>query len=333
MTLAARLLGRFGLAAVLSALLMPVVAVAMYGVVWAGLGEPPGEFDRFGPAGASLLTGRWTEVYSDPGVQAGPLQLALYGIPAVLGVSGMVGWTAFATIAGYLLTLIFVLVLFAPRDISSARLARYVPLAVGAAAILGGVLPFAIWSGHPSQVVIPALWIVAGCLARENRFVAMGAVLGVSTGFEVWGVLGAAVVMLAARPGVVGAAAGGLAAVVVLYLPFVVIGPFRMFEKAWAIADGSLVGLLLPDLVEFPWGLRIAQTLIALAVGAGVALLTRRTDYGLWLVPLAVVTARLLLDPLVFPYYWLAPAAVGLWAVGALAMSREWWAPERVRAI
>jgi len=65
-------------------------------------------------------------------------------------------------------------VLFLPRDGASNRLARFVPLAVGAVGWLAVFLPSAIGSGHPSQVVIPLCWIVAGCLAAEGKPVEIG---------------------------------------------------------------------------------------------------------------------------------------------------------------
>ena len=52
------LVGRLPLAAGLSALLLPLIAVGALAIVWPGGGQPPGEFDRFGPAGAALLTGQ-----------------------------------------------------------------------------------------------------------------------------------------------------------------------------------------------------------------------------------------------------------------------------------
>jgi len=318
------LVSRLPLAAGLSALLLPLIAVGALAIVWPGGGQPPGEFDRFGPAGAALLTGQWTLPYSDAGVQAGPFELAGYGLAALLGVSGVVGWSVFAIIGGYLLTVALLMVLFLPRDGASNRLARFVPLAVGAVGWLAVFLPSAIGSGHPSQVVIPLCWIVAGCLAAEGRPVAFGVLLGISAGWEVWGILGAPLVLLAARPRPIRAGLAALATLAVIYLPFVIAGPFRMFSKEWGIDGGSLVHLLLPGADTFPWPWRLVQTAVALIAGAGLALLCRRTDHGLWLAPLAIVVARLAFDPLVLPYYWIAPVTIALCFAGALALRRRW---------
>ena len=63
---------------------------------------------------------------------------------------------------------------------------------------------------------------------------------------------------------------------------------------------------------------------MALIACAGLALLCWRTDHGLWLAPLAIVVARLAFDPLVLPYYWIAPVTIALCFAGALALRRRW---------
>ena len=173
-------------------------------------------------------------------------------------------------------------------------------------------------------MVIPLIWVVAACLAREGRFVWFGALLGLATGWEVWGILGAPLILLAARPGVLRAALGGAAVVLVTFGPFVALGSFAMFQKTWGVSGGTLVNALFPDLSEFPWTLRLVQTAVALLAGCAVALLARHTDYGVWLVPLAIIGARLTLDPLGLNYYWIAPAILGLGLAGSGPLQRDW---------
>jgi hypothetical protein len=55
-----------------------------------------------------------------------------------------------------------------------------------------------------------------------------------------------------------------------------------------------------------------------LAVGAVLAWPLRRTAHALWLAPLAVVLVRLALDPVRYPWYWLALEVLVL--VGAVEL-------------
>jgi hypothetical protein len=224
----------------------------------------------------------------------------------------------------WLVTLVLIAVLLLPRNPPKSRLSGYLALAIGGLACLGGFLPEAVTTGHPAQVIIPLLWIVAACAARAGQPLASGILIGLSAGWEVWGLLGAPIVLLAAHPRILrtGLAAAGTA--LLLYLPFVLTGHFAMFGMTWRIGAASLPHLLAPDLATFPWTLRLAQAVLAVAAGCAVAMLTRSTDYGIWLVPLAILLVRLLPDPLLFGYYWVAPATVALLLAGALLMSREW---------
>jgi hypothetical protein len=104
-----------------------------------------------------------------------------------------------------------------------------------------------------------------------------------------------------------------------------------MFGFQWNTAIGSLYRFLWPTLDSFPWTLRLAQAIFALAAGCAVALATRRHDYGIWLVPMAILCVRLVFDPLLFFYYWMAPATVGLCAL-AVALYRRAWVPALIAA-
>jgi hypothetical protein len=136
----------------------------------------------------------------------------------------------------------------------------------------------------------------------------------------VWGVLGAPVVLLAPRIRFVRSAAAGAAALLVLWAPFVLAGPFQMFAFAWPVMERSLLHALDPGATAFPWSLRLLQAAVAVGAGAAVALLLRRRDaaWGPWAVGVAVVAARLVLDPVLAAYYWF-PALVC--AVGAVVLA------------
>jgi hypothetical protein len=194
-------------------------------------------------------------------------------------------------------------------------------------------------------VFVPLCWLAAGVCARRGRAVAAGALLGLSAGWEVWGVLGAAVLLLGPDGGwgrVRQAGAGALAltgVVAATYLPFVLTGEFRMFELRWIVVPGSLVAVLWPDSVRtwFPWGARLAQAGCAGAASVATALALRRHRDAVWLVPLVATAVRLVLDPVLYSYYWtpvLVLALAGLaiagpgtraWlAVAALCLWQPW---------
>ena len=65
--------------------------------------------------------------------------------------------------------------------------------------------------------------------------------------------------------------------------------------------------LLVADGTPFGWPLRVAQAVVAVAAGATVARLLRHSPHALWAAPLAVVVARLQLDPMLEQYYLTGP--------------------------
>src|SRR5438094_942608 len=153
-------------------------------------------------------------------------------------------------------------------------------------------------AGHPADGLLPLLWIVAAAEARRGRTLRAALVVGLSAGFETWGILGLAVLALA--PSLRSAArsallAGCLAAV--WYVPFVLGRHFAMGGYRWQVASQSLLGHVLAPGTAFGWPLRIAQGAAVLVAGVIVARLGRRSSHVLWLVPLSVVLARLALHP------------------------------------
>lgn len=307
-------------AVVATAMLLPMIAITAYSNSWFGNEYGPAEMALFGPTGRNLLEGHWSAVFSNPITQGGPFELAPYGVAEILRPHGTLQWTVFYTAATLLLTLLFLVAVVVPMLRSCRRNSgiRYVALAAGAAACLGGAIPHAFDVGHPSQLLIPVMWVMAACAARDGRFATAGALIGLSTGWEVWGMLGAPVIFCAMRPRLARAALGGLAAVTLIYGPFVATRHFRMFQFHWNVSDATLVHLLRPELTAFPWTYRLLQASFALGAGTAVAFVTRRTAYSPWLVAMTVLSARLLLDPLMYPYYWLAPASL---AIAAAAFS------------
>jgi hypothetical protein len=194
-----------------------------------------------------------------------------------------------------------------------------VRLAVGLLAVGSGLTHGAFVDGHPAQAIVPLLWVLAGVWAREDRVLLAGALVGLSGGLELWGVLGAPVLLLAPR--LRQAVRGGLAEALVvtaLLAPFAVAGTFRMFDYEWQVGTGTLLSLVAEPGTDFGWPLRLLQASLALGAGTALALALRRHLHAVWLAPLAVVAVRVLLDPLSYGWYWQAAQALVLVGAGLL---------------
>src|SRR5205823_2373004 len=102
------------------------------------------------------------------------------------------------------------------------------------AAVATGLTHGAFVDGHPAEAVSPLLWVLAAVEVRRGRAWRAGLLIGVSAGFELWGLLGVAVLALAprARDALRGAAAALITAVALL-APFAVFGSFHMFDYEW----------------------------------------------------------------------------------------------------
>jgi len=314
---------RLRFALFLSLGLLPVDVLVSY--VRARVPESvPGEYGLFGPAGAALLRGDFSQVLSNPGTQAGPFELAPYGVAHLLRVHGTIGWTVFYVVLIFLVCVAFFTIALLPLSRLDGRLVLYGSIGVALFAILGSVLSTAVLLGHPADVLIPALWVAAGVFARRDRAVLCALLIGLSVGFEVWGILGAPIILLAPAPRLVRSAIAAVVVVVVLYAPLLIAGHFATFAFKWMVSRSTLWGVAFPGLADFPWPLRVVQAALAVAVGLVVTLLLRDRVAVIWLVPFAIIAVRLLLDPLLLDYYWVSAAAVGLLAVLAGVARREW---------
>jgi len=179
-----------------------------------------------------------------------------------------------------------------------------------------------------AQAVVPLLWLLAGLKAREGHTLSAGALVGLSAGFELWGLLGVVVLLLAPRLRAVAAGLAVLLAVAAaLFVPFLLVGEFRMFDYHWVVNGDTLLSVVVEPGTAFTWWMRLGQGGAALAVGAALIWPVRRTTHALWLGPLAVVATRVALDPVRYPWYWLALETLAL--VGAV----EFLTSERVRRL
>lgn len=299
--------------------LLPAVLAAVVAPFARGDG---GDSPLFVAAGRTLLSSHWREAFANSSVQAGPLQLALFGSvgrsAAVLSVVVGVG--------------VAVLVVAAARSagVTSSRLLGL----TGLAAVVTGLTVNAFEAGHPADAVLPLVWVLAAAEARRGRVARAGVLVGLGAGLETWSVLGLAVLVLAprGREAVRGVVVGACITAA-LFLPFVAGGRFEMLSYTWNVSQGSLISFVVAPGTHVGWALRRAQGAAALGAGLGAARLARRSVHAIWLVPLAVVLARLALDPLDNGYYFVGvvgPALVGLAAFVSAAPSarlRRWSSP------
>jgi hypothetical protein len=272
----------------------------------------PADLPYFAHAARTLFSSRWADTFADPSLQVGPLQLLVVGLGDRIGGLGFLAYALEIALAALVVFVVGRLLRGRPHRAAFQALA-------GLAAVALGVTAEAYSYGHPAQVAVPLLWVLAALDAREGRTFRGGALLGLSAGLELWGVLGAPVLLLAP---VFRRALGGFAAQVAvtgaLYLPFVLGGDFRMFDYRWKVEGWTLVHFLVPAGSDFPWGLRLLQGAVALIVGGALALALRRTDRAIWAVPLGIVAVRVLLDPTLYSWYWLGLETLAL--VGAVEL-------------
>lgn len=321
------------------------VVVAISCVIGAALGARallhPGAFNPldlyryFRPAGNALLGGHLARVYAGSGVQAGPLELLWQAGWYHLGrVCSLPGASLLGAASGAGIALLCALsARVASRSWGSDHVHRSLAAALGG--LLGGLAltPLAVHSGHPAEVVIPCLWVLAASVAARRPLLA-GVLIGIGTGWEVWSLLGLAILLLAGwrRALRAGVLAGAISAA--FLVPFVLAGPFEMFAHQWAVMPDTLFGTLLPSVTPATWWMRVLQAAVVSGAGALVVWRFRAHPQLCWVLPLVLAVARLVTDPLDIYYYWLELRVPLVIAVAALVATGKWrgapsrrWAP------
>jgi hypothetical protein len=298
--------------------LLPVLATAAI-----ALAVPPGDtgdLAYFVHASERLFSGDWASTYADPSLQVGPLQLLLFGAADLLGDEFGVSTTRLiALVVGAGIGALFVQV---SRRLVAPREDAVVLLAAGLAPVALGLTFDAFRDGHPAQVVVPLLWVLAGLEARAGRAWRGGALVGLSAGFELWGLLGVAVLVAAPRATqTLRAAAGAVLVAATLFAPFA-LSDFAMFDYRWVVNGDTPLSLVVAPGTEFTWPLRLLQGAAALLAGGALTWRLRHSTAALWAGPLAVVTTRLALDPVRYPWYWLALETLVL--LGAVQLAVLW---------
>ena len=261
--------------------------------------------------GQELLSSHWDRAFSIPDIQVGPLQLLFFGSLADKE-------ETIAIVLGAVTALLVVAAARAAGVRSAALLGG-----VGLMAVVTGLTRIGDRSGHPADAMLPLIWVIAADQARRDHRWRAGLLIGLCAGVETWGILGVAVFAFAPRlrdaaVSTLVAAATALA----LFVPFVLGGHFEMLSLAWHVAPPSPMSLFVPEGTPFGWPLRFVQAAVAVSAGIAVARALRHSPHAIWVAPLAIVAARLLLDPLVYSYYLAAPK--GLILVGAAVGAAHW---------
>ena len=196
-------------------------------------GSAPIDYSIFGEPGAHVLLLQWGSVFDDPRIQAGPIELAYWGIPYLLGVHGRLAWTLVGIVANSLSVIAIAAVAERLLRAMTRRWSVTLALAIAAVAAFSGQLASVFAVGHPGRLAVPLLWLISAALARRGNPMAAAAVLASTTGWELWGILAVPVLLLAPRIDartIWRSAVGGIVVVALLFVPFLLLGPFHMFE-------------------------------------------------------------------------------------------------------
>ncbi|GAA3631283.1 hypothetical protein GCM10022223_56650 [Kineosporia mesophila] len=283
----------------------------------------------FSVAGHSILTGHLSSVYADSWMQAGPFELlaswalnpSAGGDMRCLTYGGADPFLRAA--AGAVITAALMLFTRHLRRVHDLLPSPAAELVAGLAAVVL-MLPVRWCSeGHLAQIAIPVLWIWATSLMIRGKMLSAALLVGLSAGWEPWGVLAAGLLLIERRP--VPLARSGVvcvAAAIACYLPFAATGHFAMFELSWPVVRDTLWGQLLPGELRMGWLARLLQGLFAGLAGCALALVLGRRHQLLWLGPLSVILVRLVLDPMILGYYWYA--ALVILAVGSGLSTTRW---------
>lgn len=282
----------FGAVALVSAGVLACAALAGFVLNSATFSDA----DGFAAAGRVLLSASWRHTYHDSWLQAGPFEQLICLLGRTLGVNGRGEPPALNLIGAAALLAVALRVL--GRDWKAL-------LYVGGGATGLGIISDLYEIGHPSELFIALVWMLAARAARRDAMLPAALLLGLSAGFETWGLLGAPILFLLPRfRRTVGAGVLALCVAGAIYAPFALGGDFHMFDLHWGIASGldaSLFGQGAP----FTWQMRMIEACIVVGFGTALALaLRRRTAAAVWFVPAATSILRLFLDPVRYPYYW-----------------------------
>ena len=276
----------------------------------------------FSDAAGRLLSDRWASAFVDKRVQVGPLYLAVLG--AVRNLVQALGITPRDVLCIAIEVAVTVGVMLTVRAVVRGHAwSPALELAAGVVTLAGGLAWTGWASGHPEEVAIGLIWIYSARLARDERTLGAGLLLALAAGLKLWGALGIPILLLATDPRRrVLAALSFTVLVAATYAPFLLFGEVNTFDFRWPV-DSPLLRPFVGDDRLFPWPLRILQGAVTVGLGGMVAVRMRSKEHVEWVLPLAIVLIRIVLDPLPHYYFWLPIEAIGIVGAAALATTRS----------
>lgn len=292
-----------------------------------------GAFDVADPrlfihAGKQLLGSHPLDVFADRTVQEGPLALLFWGVVGRIADLVNVQPRAIAAVASYLGFSVALAACLRAAFGELGRPSADVELLAVVVFLFGGLGSTMLSTGHFAEGAIPLLWFQAARTARSGRVERAGLLVAVAAGLKLWGALGVPILFLdpdldwarLVRGAVVAVGVGAL-----FYAPFALFGTFHLLDYRWDVARSSFLHRLFPGATSFSWRMRVLQSGLVVVAGCALALFGRLRRHASWAVPIGIVAVKLLLDPIVFEYYPVSLALLGLLAAGLLVAGWPSW--------
>lgn len=260
-----------------------------------------GDALMFVSAGRRLLGPHGLDVFSQPSLQVGPMYLLLLGcISHVASALDVSVWVVAGAVESLMLTGTCLAVV---RAAGSPTVAFW---GVGLPLVLGGPLAEVLLNGHPEEVGVGLLLVLAAYAAARQRVLLPALLVALAATSKLWGVIGFAVLITATGDRRVDLGRSvqrlSLAAVAcaATYVPFLVFGTVRTFDFVWRCDPFSVLGTVTGYQGNFPFAARLAQVLAASAVALVLVAQHRSAPQ----IIMGAVAMRLLADPLRQTYYW-----------------------------
>jgi len=282
----------------------PVPALLAMATLLGSLVQPlaaQGDALLFVSAGRRLVGSHGLDVFNNPSLQVGPTYLLLLGLIDKLARSlGVPVWVAVGGLQSLMLTGLCLTV------VRVAGLPTVAYGGVGLPLVLGGPLAEVLLNGHPEEVGVGFLLVLAAYAAGRQRVLLPAILVALASTSKLWGVIGFALLVAGTSEKKVDLrrSAQRISMTTLLcaaaYLPFFATGTVRTFDFAWRSDPYSVLGTLTGYQGAFPFPARLAQVLAA--GGIALVLVVQRRSPPQVLV--GAVAMRLLADPLRQPYYW-----------------------------
>jgi hypothetical protein len=277
-------------------------AAAATGALVAPL-APNSDAQTFLTASAQLRSAEWRDVFASSYLQVGPTYLAV--LAALSATAQMLGLPVLALVGAVESLAVTALALAASKGLTRASNVW----AVGLPLVGGGLLTEALLNGHPEELATGLCLAIAMAAARKGAVWWPSVLVAFAATTKLWGVLGVVAVVAvhdSHRRHVLRRSAFRLLLLSALtagvYGPFILWGKFATLQYVWHADASSPLGIVTGYHGAFPVPARIAQLVLPCVAGALLAVYRRPTG----VLTVAIVAARLLLDPQRQNYYYSA---------------------------